>query len=256
MDDDLDDDHDDRARRSPVLRTVLSTRAVFIAAGVIALVALVVVLAGARTDRRAAVSTVTGAPAVPAGGAAVEGASDGRGAGIRTGGPTASATSVPLVVDVAGAVTTAGVYSLPQGDRVQDALDAAGGAADDADLVRLNLARVLVDGERLYVPRVGEGEVPQVLDPDGGGASVGVGGGGGGGGGGQPGTGGAGGALVDLNTADQAALETLPGIGPALAMRIIAWRTEHGGFRSPDDLLDVSGIGDARFADLEPLVRV
>jgi competence protein ComEA len=62
--------------------------------------------------------------------------------------------------------------------------------------------------------------------------------------------------VVDLNTADQAALETLPGIGPALAGRILAWRDEHGRFASVDDLLDVSGIGDARLADLRDRVRV
>lgn len=115
---------------------------------------------------------------------------------------------------------------------------------------------MLEDGERLYVPRVGETDIPAALDgslaaPSGGGGGVGAGAGAGAG----VGTG-AGDVVVDLNTADQAALETLPGIGPSLAGRILAWRDEHGRFSAVEDLLDVSGIGDGRFADLRDLVRV
>ncbi|KQO65056.1 helix-hairpin-helix domain-containing protein [Curtobacterium sp. Leaf261] len=255
MDDDLDD-LDDTDQRPTALRSVLSARAVFIAAGVIALVALGVVLFGAQSDRGAAVSTVTGAPTVPVDGDSDVGPSADASPGTRTGGPPAPATPVPVVVDVAGAVGAAGVYSLAAGDRVQDALEAAGGAGADADLARLNLARVLVDGERLYVPRVGEVDLPQVLGPATGAAVGGAASGAGSGGAVGPGAGGAAGVPVDLNTADQTTLETLPGIGPALAMRILAWREEHGRFQSPDDLLEVSGIGETRFADIEPLVRV
>jgi competence protein ComEA len=169
------------------------------------------------------------------------------------------------VVHVAGAVAHAGVVRVPAGARVDDAVAAAGGATADADLSRVNLARPVVDGERLYVPTVGETEVPAELPVDGGsgagaGAAVGA-AGGGGGGGADAGGAGAGadagsGAVVDLNTADATTLETLPGIGPALAQRILAWREEHGGFRSVEDLLEVSGIGDARFAELQDRVRV
>jgi competence protein ComEA len=157
-----------------------------------------------------------------------------------------------VVVHVVGAVARAGVVRLPGGSRVTDALDSAGGAADDADLARVNLARPVVDGERLYVPRVGETEVPSTLDDGGAAGSTAAPGAGAGGGPGGVGSS----DLVDLNTADQAALETLPGIGPALAGRILAWRDEHGRFTAVEDLLDVSGIGDGRFAELRERVRV
>jgi competence protein ComEA len=157
------------------------------------------------------------------------------------------------VVHVLGAVRRSGVVELPASSRVGDALERAGGATDDADLDRLNLARVLTDGERLYVPRVGQQEVPEALGPMADGAAAGA---GAGSGGGSAGTGGEESAVVDLNTADQTALETLPGIGPGLAGRIIAWRDEHGRFTAVEDLLDVSGIGDVRFAELRDRVRV
>ena len=122
------------------------------------------------------------------------------------------------MVHVLGAVRRSGVVELPASSRVGDALERAGGATDDADLDRLNLARVLTDGERLYVPRVGQQEVPEALGPMADGAAAGpTAGAGAGGGGGSAGTGGEEAAVVDLNTADQTALETLPGIGPGLA---------------------------------------
>ncbi len=154
---------------------------------------------------------------------------------------------------VAGAVARPGVVTLPAGSRVTEALDRAGGADRDADLGRLNLARVVEDGERVYVPRVGETDIPETVDggtasAPGSSGSAGAGGAGGGSSGADP--------VVDLNTADQAALETLPGIGPSLAGRILAWRDEHGRFAAVEDLLDVNGIGDVRFADLRDRVRV
>lgn len=170
-----------------------------------------------------------------------------------------------MVVHVLGAVAHAGVVTVPGGGRVTDALEAAGGASGDADLARLNLARPLVDGERLYVPRVGEDDVPQALGADSGGTAGPAGPAGSAGADPGPGSGVSGAAgsdgsaasdVVDLNTADQAALETLPGIGPGLAQRILAWRDEHGRFSAVEDLLDVSGIGDGRFAELQDRVRV
>lgn len=152
-----------------------------------------------------------------------------------------------MVVHVVGAVARPGVVTLPGGSRVSDAVERAGGARDDADLARLNLARVLVDGERLYVPKVGETDIPAALDGSSSSSdSAGAGGG----------AGSADDAVVDLNTADQTLLETLPGIGPSLAGRILAWRDEHGRFAAVEDLLDVSGIGDVRFAELRDRVRV
>lgn len=128
-----------------------------------------------------------------------------------------------LVLHVLGAVVEPGIVELPAGSRVVDAIAAARGPTDEADLGGVNLARVVVDGEQLYVPRVGE------VPPPGAGASSGAGAGASG--------------LVNINTADATALETLPGIGPALASRIIAWREANGGFRAVDELLAVSGIG-------------
>jgi competence protein ComEA len=130
---------------------------------------------------------------------------------------------------------------LPPGARVLDAVKAAGGARSSADLAHLNLARPVADGEQIVVPRPGE-TVPV------GGVSGSI-------GKGSPGAGSAGG-LVDLNTADASALDSLPGVGPVLSQRIIDWRTEHGRFSSVDELGEVSGIGDKLMAQIGPKVRV
>ncbi|TCL81297.1 MULTISPECIES: helix-hairpin-helix domain-containing protein [unclassified Curtobacterium] len=234
-------------------RLVLSPRAAVVLAGVVVAVALVVVLVGSLTGRGGA-----GAGGVVVSGAPTAGAPT---AGVPTAGaptagvPTAGSGAARVVVHVLGAVERDGVVRLPPSSRVTDAIERAGGATADADLDRLNLARVLTDGERLYVPRVGEDEVPAALDPvDGGAAAAGSSGDGSTGAAGASGTGAD--SVVDLNSADQAALETLPGIGPGLAGRILAWRDEHGRFTAVEDLLDVSGIGDVRFAELRDRVRV
>ncbi len=151
---------------------------------------------------------------------------------------TISPSPATIVVDVAGWVIRPGVYEFRQGDRVIDAVRMAGGAKPGADLTSINLASLLTDGQQIVVPRKGKG-----------GASVpGV------GPGGPPGSGGA--ALINLNTATLDQLESLPGIGPALAQRIIDYRQEHGPFRSVDELLNVSGIGEKRLADLRSSVTV
>ncbi len=139
-----------------------------------------------------------------------------------------------VYVHVAGAVAAPGLYRLQAGARVVDAVAAAGGLAADADPAAVNLARPVSDGEQLHVPRVGE------QPPASAGAQGGV---------GADGT-------VNLNTADLAALDTLPRIGPAIAQRIIDWRDEHGPFTSVDDLLAVPGIGEKMLAALRDLVRV
>ena len=162
-------------------------------------------------------------------------------AGAPTGAGGAAATATPsVVVHVLGAVRNPGVYELAATSRVVDAISAAGGVLDDAELAAVNLARTLVDGEQLYVPRIGE--TPPVSAPDaasGGGAS-----------------GSANGGLVNLNTATLAELDTLPRIGPALAQRIIDYRTANGPFAAIDDLADVPGIGDATLEGLRALVTV
>ncbi|WP_417540519.1 helix-hairpin-helix domain-containing protein [Microbacterium maritypicum] len=138
-----------------------------------------------------------------------------------------------LYVHVLGAVEKPGLYVLDLDARLVDALAAAGGTTPDADLAAVNLARVLEDGEQVVVPAAGAaGGAPGSAAP-------------------PPGD-----DRIDLNAADQAALETLPRIGPALAERIIAWRDENGRFTSVDDLLAVPGIGEKLLAGLRDGVRV
>ena len=139
-----------------------------------------------------------------------------------------------LVVDVAGKVRRPGIAVLPTGSRVVDALEAAGGARAGVDLTGLNLARLVVDGEQILV---GVAPAPGVA-----------------GGLGTPPPEGT--SLVNLNTADQVVLETLPGVGPVTAEAILAWRTDNGGFSSVDELLEVDGIGEATLEDLAPLVTL
>lgn len=141
-----------------------------------------------------------------------------------------------LIVDVAGWVRRPGVYQFDPGSRVVDAVTRAGGARDGADLSLLNLAAPLVDGQQILVPK--EGAAP----PTGTGT-----------------TGSVGAArlpIVNINAADETTLETLNGVGPALATAIIQYRTEHGPFASVDQLDDVSGIGPATLEKLRPQVTV
>jgi competence protein ComEA len=155
--------------------------------------------------------------------------------------PGGAKKSGRVTVHVAGAVATPGVYDLAANARVIDAVEAAGGGAPDADLNRLNLAAKLTDGQRVLVQRVGEAAPP---------AGPGTPGGGGGAGSADPS------ALVNLNSATPAELEALPGIGPTLAEAILAERERRGGFRSVNELRDVRGIGEKRFADLKDKVTV
>lgn len=154
-----------------------------------------------------------------------------------------------VVVHVVGQVASPGLVTLPEGARVADAVTAAGGATDGADLGAVNLARTVVDGEQLRVPAPGEVVVPPATGGTPGGTT-------GGAAGTTGGAAGAPGGLVDLNTADAATLDTLPGIGPVLAERIVAWRDENGPFASVDELGDVSGIGPSVLGSLRDLVRV
>ena len=151
-----------------------------------------------------------------------------------------------VYVHVLGEVARPGLYVLDDGARVAEVLAAAGGTLPTADLAAVNLARPLTDGEQILVPAIG-------AEPAGG---AGVGGGVGGGGTGVAGSGAGAGGLIDLNTADVATLDQLPRIGPALAQRIVDWRTANGRFTSVDDLLGVSGIGEKMLAGIRDLVRV
>jgi competence protein ComEA len=154
---------------------------------------------------------------------------------------TDAATPASLYVHVSGAVAEPGLYVLGDGARVVDAVAAAGGFAPDADAAAVNLARPVSDGEQLHVPAMGAAPAAG----EGGGPASGAGA-----------SGGADGGRVDLNTADVAALDTLPRIGPAIAQRIVDWREANGRFTAVEDLLAVPGIGDKMLEALRELVTV
>ena len=142
--------------------------------------------------------------------------------------PTPLPTAAPVRFHILGPVDAPGVYTLPPGAQIQDAIEAAGGASADADLERLNLSAVVEDQQQIIVPRQGAGDAPGV----------------------------GGGALININSADSETLQILPGIGPATADKIIAYREEYGPFATVDDIVNVSGIGPATLEKLRPLISV
>ena len=156
-------------------------------------------------------------------------------AGDAAPGSTSTTTAATVVAHAAGAVLHPGVYELRSGARVTDLLDAAGGPAPGADVDRLNLAALVTDGERVYVPRIGEAVVAAEVGASSGDVASGP---------------------LDLNTATMEQLDALPGVGPATAKAILDERTRRGRFRSVDDLLDVRGIGPAKLDALRDLVKV
>jgi len=137
-----------------------------------------------------------------------------------------------VVVEVVGKVARPAVVTLPKGARVQDALEAVGGAKPGVDTSDQNLARLLVDGEQI---RIGIDPAPVAL------ASP---------------SSSAGGGLIDLNTASLDALQEIPGVGPVIAQRIVTYREQNGGFQTVEQLLEVSGIGESTFAQMQPMVTV
>ena len=156
--------------------------------------------------------------------------------------PAADAAGDGMLVHVVGQVAEPGLVTVPDGARVADALQAAGGTTGKADLTAVNLARTVVDGEQLYVPEPGE-QVPGSTAPGAGPAQ---------------GTGGqaAAGGTVDINTADAVALQALPGVGPSIGQAIVEWRETNGPFASVDELEDVPGIGPATLAEIRDSARV
>lgn len=144
---------------------------------------------------------------------------------------TSSTTEKAIVVSVVGQVARPGLVTLSEGARVADALREAGGPVPGVDVSALNLARRLADGEQIYVGI----PPPPGADPAPAGAPAVV-------------------DKVDLNSATLADLDTLPGVGPVTAQRIVDWRTEHGRFASVDQLREIDGIGPSRFARLKDMV--
>jgi len=150
--------------------------------------------------------------------------------------PSSVSTSGEVGVYVVGAVMNPGVYFLPQGSRVADALEAAGGPTEEADLERVNLAKRVYDEEQVYVPRLG-GENPPLPPPSGSSSSQ-------------------AGGKININTATAAELESLPGIGPVLAQRVVDYREANGPFATIEDIKNVSGIGEGIFAEIKELIFV
>ena len=138
-----------------------------------------------------------------------------------------------LIIDVAGKVKNPDVYELPQGSRVIDAIKAAGGVGKGGDSSGVNMARLLEDGEQIFIERSSSTSHSPT----------------------SPSRGTRGGK-VNLNRANLAELDGLPGVGPVLAARIIEWRSKNGNFKSVDELRRVSGIGDAKFNELKEVVVV
>src|SRR5436190_18774426 len=166
-------------------------------------------------------------------------------------------TPTLLRVHVLGAVTAPGVYALPRGSIWQDAIQAAGGATSSADLNQINLAQVIGDGDQVNLPELIPTATPVPHTPtlgpstpsptppksaaaasSGSKASVSTGG------------------IININTATKAELESLPRIGPAIAQRIIDYRTAHGPFAQIEDIQDVKGIGPATFKQIKDLITV
>ena len=145
-------------------------------------------------------------------------------------------TEKPLIVYITGAVPRAGVYALPQGARVQDAISAAGGFLAEAEKSQINLAALLEDGEKLDIPYV-EGSSPILATPDVTVVAVTT-------------------DLVNINTASAAELEALPGIGPTTAQKIIDYREQNGPFVNAEDIINVSGIGPGTYERIKDLITV
>ncbi len=210
-------------------RTGLEPGPVLLVVGLVALAvtatAFVVMRMGGDAEavprRPETVSSASSSPLVPVGSPAAR---------------TSSGVAASVTVDVAGKVRRPGVATLPAGSRVVDALKRAGGARAGVDLSALNLARVLVDGEQILVGRAaapgGLAASASTAAPD---ATE---------------------ALVNINTATTEQLDTLPGVGPVTAQKILDWRAANGAFSSVDELLEVDGIGEKTLADLAPHVTL
>lgn len=173
-------------------------------------------------------------------------ASDVRGSGDASPDDESSAKSssaAEVYVDVDGAVVRPGVYRLKDGARVSQAIDAAGGLTAEADVTGLNRASKITDGQKIYVPTVGEQQAAAAVGGAESSAAT------------TPGAGSSSG-LVNINTASAAELQTLSGIGPSMAQSIIDERTKNGAFASVDDLMRVSGIGEKKLAKIKDCICV
>ncbi len=254
-DDDLDESRDSVGVRQWERWGAASLRPVVVAISLTALVMWVLTHMSTMTTP-AVISMATGssialasndvssspAPSgVNSGGVPPPGTSSGISSGIASSATTSSVVMQTVVVQILGEVHEPGLVTLPAGARVSDAIEAAGGLMSSRSSGGLNLARRVVDGEQILVSH----KIPTAM-PLSGLTSSGLSSSGGGSSGGP----------VDLNAADVAALDALPGVGPVMAARIIAWRDQHGRFTAIDQLREISGIGQRTFERLKPLVRI
>lgn len=154
-----------------------------------------------------------------------------------------SSSAAEVYVDVDGAVVRPGVYRLKDGARVSQAIDAAGGLTAEADVTGLNRASKITDGQKIYVPTVGEQQAAAAVGGAESSAAM------------TPGAGSSSG-LVNINTASAAELQTLSGIGPSMAQSIIDDRSKNGPFASVDDLMRVSGIGEKKLAKIKDCICI
>jgi competence protein ComEA len=145
-------------------------------------------------------------------------------------------TEKPVIVHITGAVPRPGVYALPQGARVQDAISAAGGFLAEAEKSQINLAAQLEDGEKLDIPYLA-GALPILTTPGPTVVAVTT-------------------ELININTASAAELDTLPGIGPTLAQRIIEYREQNGPFINTEDIINVPGIGAGNYERFKDMITV
>lgn len=214
--------HNSRGQMKPTL--AVGAVAVAVMAAIVVAAALGAFRGGVVIERESApISTLSITAATPSAASTPEPATD------------------PVFVHIDGAVVAPGVYemtgSLP---RVNDAVMAAGGLAGDADTSALNLAAVLSDGEKIYVPRQGEVVAGQASSGAASGSDVGA----------------SSSGVININTATAEELDSLPGIGPSTAAAIVEDRERNGPFASPEDLMRVSGIGEGKFSKLKDQIRV
>lgn len=151
-----------------------------------------------------------------------------------TAGQQAETPAAEIYVDISGEVKNPGVYLVEEGTRLFQVIEQAGGLTEDASVEQINQAETVIDGQKILIPAKGEEQFLESTETPGKNAQ----------------------GLININTADSTVLQELPGVGPVTAEKIIAYRTEHGSFKSPEDIKEVSGIGDATFEKLKDKITV